>query len=36
LEWATTSPPPPWGFDSLPEVRSEAPLYYLRKTEGTP
>ncbi|MDP9073377.1 MAG: cbb3-type cytochrome c oxidase subunit I, partial [Actinomycetota bacterium] len=28
LEWATTSPPPPGGFDSLPEVRSEAPLYY--------
>jgi cytochrome c oxidase subunit 1 len=29
LEWATTSPPPPWGFDSLPEVRSEAPLQHL-------
>ncbi|MDQ1364562.1 MAG: cytochrome c oxidase subunit [Acidimicrobiaceae bacterium] len=30
LEWATTSPPPPWGFDTVPEVRSEAPLHYLR------
>ena len=33
LEWATASPPPPWGFDSLPEVRSEAPLYYLRRND---
>jgi cytochrome c oxidase subunit I len=32
LEWATTSPPPPWGFDAVPEVRSEAPLHYLRQT----
>ncbi|HEX3425350.1 MAG TPA: cbb3-type cytochrome c oxidase subunit I [Acidimicrobiales bacterium] len=31
LEWATTSPPPPWGFDAVPEVRSEAPLAYLRQ-----
>jgi len=30
LEWATSSPPPPYGFDSLPEVRSAAPLAHLR------
>lgn len=26
LEWATTSPPPPYGFDTVPVVHSEAPL----------
>ncbi len=35
LEWATTSPPPVWGFDAVPEVRSEAPLQHLRTTEGS-
>jgi cytochrome c oxidase subunit 1 len=33
LEWATTSPPPRWGFDSVIEVRSEAPLYVTRQLE---
>lgn len=30
LEWATASPPPPAGFDSVPEVRSAHPLLDLR------
>ncbi len=30
LEWATTSPPPPYNFDRLPEIRSERPLFDLR------
>ena len=30
LEWATTSPPPAHNFDSLPEIRSERPLFDLR------
>ena len=27
LEWATTSPPPPYNFDHLPEIRSERPVF---------
>src|SRR5215213_2151599 len=30
LEWATTSPPPAYNFDSLPPVRSERPLFDLK------
>ncbi|HUR18712.1 MAG TPA: cbb3-type cytochrome c oxidase subunit I [Acidimicrobiales bacterium] len=30
LEWATSSPPPPHSFDSVPEVRSAHPLLDLR------
>jgi cytochrome c oxidase subunit I len=37
LEWATTSPPPPYNFDHLPEIRSERPVFDARhgpKTHG--
>jgi cytochrome c oxidase subunit 1 len=30
LEWATTSPPPSYNFDQLPEIRSERPLFDLK------
>jgi cytochrome c oxidase subunit 1 len=30
LEWATSSPPPPYNFDRLPEIRSERPLFDVR------
>jgi cytochrome c oxidase subunit 1 len=30
LEWATTSPPPPHNFDSLPRIRSNRPVYDAR------
>jgi cytochrome c oxidase subunit 1 len=35
LEWATSSPPPREGFESVPEVRSAAPLLELRAERGT-
>ena len=31
LEWATSSPPPPGNFASLPVIESEAPLYDARR-----
>jgi cytochrome c oxidase subunit 1 len=34
LEWATTSPPPAHNFHSLPEIRSERPVFDAR--EGAP
>ncbi len=36
LEWATTSPPPPYNFDHLPEIRSERPLFDLRHGKAHP
>jgi cytochrome c oxidase subunit 1 len=30
LEWATTSPPPEYNFESLPQVRSRRPLWDLK------
>ena len=30
LEWATTSPPPPYNFEALPVVRSRRPLWDLK------
>jgi cytochrome c oxidase subunit 1 len=32
LEWSTPSPPPPYNFDTLPEVRSDSPLVDLGPT----
>ncbi|HEX5825183.1 MAG TPA: cytochrome c oxidase subunit I [Candidatus Limnocylindrales bacterium] len=36
LEWATTSPPPPYNFDRLPEIRSERPLFDARHGRTSP
>jgi cytochrome c oxidase subunit 1 len=33
LEWATTSPPPPYNFDHLPDIRSERPVFDNRHPE---
>jgi cytochrome c oxidase subunit 1 len=33
LEWATTSPPPPYNFEMLPSVRSRRPLWDLKHPE---
>jgi cytochrome c oxidase subunit 1 len=34
LEWATTSPPPAWNFDSLPPIRSERPVFDARMAKA--
>jgi len=34
LEWATSSPPPPYNFDRLPDIRSERPLFDQRHGSG--
>jgi cytochrome c oxidase subunit 1 len=31
LEWYTSSPPPPHNFDDLPPIRSERPMYDVRR-----
>jgi cytochrome c oxidase subunit I len=36
LEWATTSPPPPYNFDRLPPIHSERPLFFLTHGHGHP
>jgi cytochrome c oxidase subunit I len=33
LEWSTTSPPPPYNFETVPEVRSRRPLWDLKHPE---
>jgi heme/copper-type cytochrome/quinol oxidase subunit 1 len=33
LEWATTSPPPPHNFDSVPRVRSARPMWDVKHPE---
>ena len=33
LEWATSSPPPPLNFDTLPPIRSERPVFDARQAQ---
>jgi cytochrome c oxidase subunit I len=33
LEWTTSSPPPPYNFEELPEIRSRRPLWDLKHPE---
>jgi cytochrome c oxidase subunit 1 len=35
LEWATSSPPPPYNFDHLPEIRSERPVFDARHGQAS-
>ncbi len=35
LEWATTSPPPEWNFESLPPIHSERPVWDARREAAT-
>ena len=36
LEWATSSPPPPYNFDHLPPIRSERPVFDQRHAADPP
>jgi len=36
LEWATSSPPPPYNFDHLPPIRSERPVFDRRHANDAP
>jgi cytochrome c oxidase subunit I+III len=36
LEWATTSPPPPYNFEKVPAIHSYMPLRDLRVASGQP
>ena len=33
LEWATTSPPPPYNFEEIPNVRSRRPLWDVKHAD---